>query len=225
MNSTEKNTIFIKNKAVELGFDHCGIVRAEPLDEDARRLEKWLNKGMHGTMQYMENHFDMRIDPAKLVPGARSVITLLMNYFPAAQQLEQAPKIRRRARREWPRRESAPRSPSRSPRRIALGALRHEQVIRKISPPLSGKTVFPAYATGISQNASARSCGIPERLRIRCQRQPRSTIASPYAASEATSHAAARRARRQLRRLLAGRPPDDGGERDEETTIQASFLR
>jgi epoxyqueuosine reductase len=65
-----------------LGFTYCGIARAEQLDDDARRLEQWLNKGMQGTMQYMENHFDLRIDPRKLVPGTQSVITLLLNYFP-----------------------------------------------------------------------------------------------------------------------------------------------
>jgi epoxyqueuosine reductase len=64
-----------------------------PLDEDARRLEQWLKKGMHGTMQYMENHFDLRVDPCKLVPGARSVITLLLNYFPSEQQTNPEYKI------------------------------------------------------------------------------------------------------------------------------------
>ena len=63
------------------------------LDEDARRLESWLNKGMQGTMQYMENHFDLRIDPSRLVPGARSVITLLMNYYPPVRQETEAPQI------------------------------------------------------------------------------------------------------------------------------------
>lgn len=69
--------------AVQYGFDYCGIARAVPLDEDARRLEKWLNQGMHGNMKYMENYFDLRIDPSRLVPGARSVITLLKNYYPS----------------------------------------------------------------------------------------------------------------------------------------------
>ena len=63
------------------------------MDEDARRLESWLNKGMQGTMQYMENHFDLRIDPSRLVPGARSVITLLMNYYPPVRQETGAPQI------------------------------------------------------------------------------------------------------------------------------------
>ena len=64
-----KNTEFIKALALQYGFDHCGIAKAAVLDEDAKRLENWLNKGMHGTMHYMENHFDMRIDPSRLVPG------------------------------------------------------------------------------------------------------------------------------------------------------------
>ncbi len=79
--------------ANQLGFDYCGIARAEFLSADARRLESWLSKGMHGTMSYMENHFDLRVDPCKLVPGAKSVITLLLNYFPSEKQKEKAPKI------------------------------------------------------------------------------------------------------------------------------------
>ena len=93
MSVIEKNTQLIKSFAAKLGFDHCGIAKAQLLTDDARRLESWLNKGMHGNMQYMENHFDMRIDPSKLVPGAKSVITLLLNYFPEQQQDETAPKI------------------------------------------------------------------------------------------------------------------------------------
>jgi epoxyqueuosine reductase len=92
MNLSER-TNSIRQKTAELGFEHCGIAKAQLLDEDARRLEQWLNKGMHGNMQYMENHFDLRIDPSKLVPGARSVITLLLNYFPEEQQKADAPKI------------------------------------------------------------------------------------------------------------------------------------
>ena len=71
---------YTAKRAMELGFSYCGIAKAKQLDEDAKRLEAWLNKGMHGKMQYMENHFDLRIDPSKLVPGAKSVITLLKNY-------------------------------------------------------------------------------------------------------------------------------------------------
>jgi epoxyqueuosine reductase len=88
-----QSTAFIKTTAHRLGFDHCGIAKAQVLDDDARRLEKWLNNGMQGSMQYMENHFDMRIDPSKLVPGAKSVITLLKNYYPETEQRKDAPKI------------------------------------------------------------------------------------------------------------------------------------
>ncbi|ANH80146.1 tRNA epoxyqueuosine(34) reductase QueG [Niabella ginsenosidivorans] len=93
MNTALHYTQLIKRFSKELGFDYCGIAKAERLDEDARRLEKWLSKGMHGQMGYMENHFELRIDPTRLVPGARSVITLLMNYFPGQQQQTDGPKI------------------------------------------------------------------------------------------------------------------------------------
>ena len=93
MSVIEKNTQLIKSFAAKQGFDYCGIAKAELLTEDAKRLESWLNKGMHGTMQYMENNFDMRIDPSRLVPGAKSVITLLFNYFPDELQIATAPKI------------------------------------------------------------------------------------------------------------------------------------
>ena len=89
----EKNTQFIKQLATKLGFDNCGIAKAVLLSADAKRLENWLRKGMHGNMQYMENYFDMRIDPRKLVPGAKSVITLLLNYFPEQKQKANSPKI------------------------------------------------------------------------------------------------------------------------------------
>lgn len=84
---------YIIQQASALGFDYCGFAEAKPLDEDARRLEQWLSKGMHGTMQYMENHFDLRIDPTKLFPGANTVITLLFNYYPSEKQNDRAPKI------------------------------------------------------------------------------------------------------------------------------------
>ena len=93
MSVIEKHTELIKKLAINLGFDYCGIAKAQLLNEDARRLESWLSKGMHGSMQYMENHFDLRIDPSKLVPGAKSVITLLLNYYPEKKQSETAPKI------------------------------------------------------------------------------------------------------------------------------------
>jgi epoxyqueuosine reductase len=66
-----------------MGFDYCGIAKAKELTEDAKRLENWIEKGFHGEMGYMENHFDLRVDPRKLVPGAKSVITFLKNYYPA----------------------------------------------------------------------------------------------------------------------------------------------
>ena len=92
-NNIDQYTSIIKQTAAELGFAYCGIAKAEKLDDDARRLETWLNKGMNGTMQYMENHFDLRVDPAKLVPGAKSVITLMLNYYPSSKQQDDAPKI------------------------------------------------------------------------------------------------------------------------------------
>ncbi|TMI95368.1 MAG: tRNA epoxyqueuosine(34) reductase QueG [Bacteroidetes bacterium] len=91
--SKNKHTQIVKHTASAFGFDVCGIARVQKLNEDARRLERWLDQGMHGSMSYMENHFDLRIDPQKLVPGAKSVITLLLNYFPAQQQTTDSPKI------------------------------------------------------------------------------------------------------------------------------------
>lgn len=85
-NKTEQ-TRFIKNAAKEVGFDFCGISKAEELKEDAQYLEDWLSKGYHGEMQYMENYFDKRTDPRKLVPGAKSVVSLLLNYYSPEKQL------------------------------------------------------------------------------------------------------------------------------------------
>ena len=93
VNQLQTNTNYIKKTANMLGFDHCGIAKVQRLDDDAARLEKWLHKGMNGTMQYMENYFDMRIDPSLLVPGAKSVITLLKNYYPSQKQTTESPKI------------------------------------------------------------------------------------------------------------------------------------
>ena len=85
-NSTERNTKFIKQKATELGFSFCGISKAEFLEEEAPRLEKWLSDNMHGNMQYMENHYEKRLNPTKLVEGSKSVISLMYNYFPEKEQ-------------------------------------------------------------------------------------------------------------------------------------------
>ncbi len=93
MSVTDKNTAIVKQTAAQLGFDYCGIAKAGYLSDDARRLESWLSKGMHGTMQYMQNHFDLRVDPTLIVPGAKSIISILYNYYPAEQQVDGAPKI------------------------------------------------------------------------------------------------------------------------------------
>ncbi len=90
----DKYTQLIKAEAKRLGFLSCGISKAEFLEIEAPRLEKWLNNNMHGEMQYMENHFDKRLDPTKLVEGSKSVISLLLNYYPSeGQKDEEAPKI------------------------------------------------------------------------------------------------------------------------------------
>ena len=83
----------IKSEAKRLGFLSCGISKAEFLEEEAPRLEKWLQAEMHGEMQYMENHFDKRLDPRLLVDGAKSVISLLLNYYPSEVQDPQSYKI------------------------------------------------------------------------------------------------------------------------------------
>jgi len=83
----------VKQTAAVFGFDYCGIAKAEKLDDEARRLESWLNKGFNGNMAYMNNYFDLRVDPTKLVPGAKSVITLLLNYFPDEQQKTGVPRV------------------------------------------------------------------------------------------------------------------------------------
>jgi epoxyqueuosine reductase len=84
----------LKAEAHRLGFLACGIAAAGFLKEEAPRLEQWLRQGKHGEMGYMNNHFDLRLDPRKLVPGARSVISLAYNYHtPPLQQDPTAPKL------------------------------------------------------------------------------------------------------------------------------------
>ena len=84
----------IRAEAQKLGFDFVGFARAERLDDEAKRLEKWLNSGAHGQMSYMANHFEMRVDPRKLVPGAKTVICLAHNYFQEEKQADpDAPKL------------------------------------------------------------------------------------------------------------------------------------
>jgi len=85
---------YIKSEAERLGFMLCGISRAEFMEDEAQHLEQWLSKGMHGEMSYMENHFDKRVDPTKLVPGSKSVISLAYNYFTNESQADPvAPQI------------------------------------------------------------------------------------------------------------------------------------
>lgn len=93
MSSAFKYTSIIKQEAKRLGFDFCGISKAEFLEEEAPRLEAWLKQNRHGKMEYMENHFDKRLDPRLLVEGARSVVSLLYNYYPEQTQHPDAPKI------------------------------------------------------------------------------------------------------------------------------------
>jgi epoxyqueuosine reductase len=80
----QKNTALLKKVAADLGFSFCGVSKAEFLEDEARGLEAWLTKGYQGSMSYMNNHFDKRLDPRLLVPGAKTVISLLYNYFPPA---------------------------------------------------------------------------------------------------------------------------------------------
>ncbi|HNP68475.1 MAG TPA: tRNA epoxyqueuosine(34) reductase QueG [Aequorivita sp.] len=93
MNDKSKNTAKIKSEAKRLGFLSCGISKAEFLEEEAPRLENWLKKNMHGEMAYMENHFDKRLDPTLLVPDSKSVISLILNYFPSETQTSETYKI------------------------------------------------------------------------------------------------------------------------------------
>lgn len=87
MTSKQKHTNLIKTEAKRLGFLSCGISQAAFLEEEAPRLEAWLNNNMHGEMRYMENHFDKRLDPNKLVEDAKSVISVLLNYYPSQEQI------------------------------------------------------------------------------------------------------------------------------------------
>lgn len=88
-----KHTQLIKSEASRLGFLSCGISRAGFLEKEAPRLEKWLEEGRHGEMKYMENYFDKRLDPTLLVPGAKSVVSLLLNYYPKKNQREGSYKL------------------------------------------------------------------------------------------------------------------------------------
>ena len=94
MSKKTQYTNLIKSEAKRLGFLSCGVSKAEFLEEEAPKLESWLNQNKHGKMQYMENHFDKRLDPTLLVEGSKSVVSLTYNYF--SEQLQhdsEAPKI------------------------------------------------------------------------------------------------------------------------------------
>ncbi|MDA9217920.1 tRNA epoxyqueuosine(34) reductase QueG [Schleiferiaceae bacterium] len=91
--SPEAASRIIKRLAKEQGFFACGIAKADFLEEEATGLERWLNAGYHGEMSWMENHFDARLDPRKLMPGAKSVVSVLLNYYPEQEQENGTPKI------------------------------------------------------------------------------------------------------------------------------------
>lgn len=93
MPALHHQTLLIKQKALELGFSFAGVSKAGFLEHEAKKMEDWLQKGFHGKMTYMENHFDKRLDPTKLVPGAKSVLSLGYNYFTEKRQNPGAPKI------------------------------------------------------------------------------------------------------------------------------------
>ena len=89
MTPAEKHAQILKSTAKRLGFDFCGIAKAEFLDSEAPRLEEWLNRNYQGKMAYLANHFDKRLDPTKLVEGAKTVVSLIYNYYPEKQLLHQ----------------------------------------------------------------------------------------------------------------------------------------
>ena len=94
MNLQEKYTKLIKDKSKELGFFFCGISKADFLSEEAPRLENWLAQNRNGKMDYMSNHFDMRLDPRLLVDNAKTVVSLLLNYYPSDSQNDiQSPQL------------------------------------------------------------------------------------------------------------------------------------
>ena len=84
---------FIKQTTLSLGFDACGIAKADVLTDDAEFMQSWLDSGQHGEMGYLARNFEKRTDPRKLVPGCKSIVVLLMNYFPSNKQVVSAPQI------------------------------------------------------------------------------------------------------------------------------------
>lgn len=90
---SEVNSQTIKRLSKQFGFDFCGISKAEFLESHAHQLESWLKQGYHGEMQYLENYFDKRLDPTRLVEGAKTVVSLLYNYYPEVKQNEETYQI------------------------------------------------------------------------------------------------------------------------------------
>lgn len=88
---TQEISQYIKHQAIEIGFDACGIAKAEPLPDDAIHLQNWLHAGFHAGMNYMENNFEKRTDPSKLVEGSKSVVVVLLNYFPSNYPFNEKP--------------------------------------------------------------------------------------------------------------------------------------
>lgn len=93
LDQRKRHTELIKAEAARLGFLSVGISKAEFLEEEAPRLERWLKEERHGTMGYMANHFDKRLDPTKLVEGSKSVVSMLLNYYPQERQQTDTYKI------------------------------------------------------------------------------------------------------------------------------------
>jgi len=93
MQTQSEYTAWIKSKVLQSGFDDCGISKAEALEDHGNELKKWLKAGMHADMDWMERNIEKRIDPQKLVPGAKSVITVLLNYYTEKKQVSGAPVI------------------------------------------------------------------------------------------------------------------------------------
>jgi epoxyqueuosine reductase len=94
MTPSEKHASIIKSTATRLGFDFCGIAKAEFLEEEAPRLEHWLNQNYQGQMGYLANHFDKRLDPTKLVEDAKTVVSLIYNYYPSEKLPESSTDIK-----------------------------------------------------------------------------------------------------------------------------------
>lgn len=93
MHPASRHSQLIRSEATRLGFSYVGFSKAGFLEEEAPRLEDWLNNNSHGQMSYMANYFDKRLDPTLLVPGAKSVVSLLLNYYPEEQQRNDAPQV------------------------------------------------------------------------------------------------------------------------------------